>query len=430
MEGRVAGASASTLEEKVLLLVVDKLIIGAIIAIAFVIYDRMTTADSREYQDRQLQIQLQMERAKLLQDFLPVIQDPALDLVTRGYVLRSAVLTESLDAAAAFELGQHFLRSGLEDNHYERIIGATLPNGIGAFSQRGVQIAIDWYETFGRFPRLDVIFDPLSGAENLPSGSEFVVEGRLLRDILYDNLAKLDHCVCPEISSDEQIPEHLYGLFVLLQTSNLTMADELSRSSSKALQLLGMVIRIWQREGYGDQEALDYLEDELSGAAVSEQRFRRAEVLISIIRWISNKPSGLGSRAFVEILAKIAVGKLPLDTGTVVEDSDLYWLRWSAAEALVLAEDHAEAALPEIVSFLEDFYRDLAVEMDSERIAAVSTDYNSGKIVRLLVDVVANTNAHSAEDVLRDMLSLGNDKLSYFPFLESNVERALASNDP
>lgn len=418
---------ADTFKAKLWLLVVDKIVIGAIIAIALFVYDQHKTEDARTHQalqdrkqelreQRQTELQLQFERSRLVKEFLPVIQDPKVDLVTRAYVLRSAVLTESLDAEAAFEIGQDFLRAGLSASHYKRIVSATLPSGIGAFAKRGVQISKEWHDSLGGFPNFDTLFNPVSGVEHLPQDAAFITEGRLLRDVLYENLNALDGCTCPELSVGEQIPAHLFGLFVLLQTSEVRKATELSLRPEKALKLLGMVFRLWQPET--DTEAAAYLEKEFSGAAVSGAHLRRRSVLLEIAR-VSSSP------AFTRLLAKIAVGQLPEDDAEAKDNSSVYWLRWNAAEALLLAEAGAIDAVPTIVEYLETFREALASAEDHDQRDAVSNKYQSGKIVRVLVSVLRNVSTDESKRTLQGILDQGEDRLRYFPFLKADLEYAL-----
>ena len=416
---------ADTFSGKLWLLIIDKIIIGAIIAIALFIYDHYKTIDIRNYQKQQVEIQLQFERSRLVKDFLPVIQDQKIDLVTRGYVLRSAVLTKSLDADVAFEIGQDFLRSGLSQNHYYNIVSAMLPSSISAFARRGVQISKEWFDSLGNFPNLDTIINPLSGIEQLPPDeSAFIIEGRLLRDVLHENLTAFDGCVCPELSDDKQIPDHLFGLFTLLQTSNLQKADELSLRPEKALQLLGMVFRLWQR-GQEDHDAEDYLENEFGGAASSEARMRRARVLIAILSWLSAKEKGFGSPAFASLLSNVAVGQFPHVSLDSDEEGSVYWLRWHAAEALFLAKSGATDAVPTIVGFLKAFQEELSSAKDRDQLETISTRYQSGKIVRTLVSVLGNVSTEESKQSLQALLSQDEDRLRYFPFLKADLEYAL-----
>jgi hypothetical protein len=66
---------ADSFNGKLLLLLIDKIVIGAIIAFAFLLYDRYKTADTRKYEAERARTQLSFERSRLLKEFLPVIDD-------------------------------------------------------------------------------------------------------------------------------------------------------------------------------------------------------------------------------------------------------------------------------------------------------------------------------------------------------------------
>ena len=415
---------ANPFSAQLLLLIVDKLIIGAIIAVAFFCYDRYKTTESRKYQEQQQQIQLRFEQSRLLKEFLPIIQDSSVDLVTRGYVLRSAVLSRALDAAAAFEIGQDFLRAGLQENHYKRVVSVMLPDSIGAFSTRGTQIAREWREALGSFPFLRAHFDPVSGVENLPPAlAPFVTEGRLLGDVVYENLGGFAGCACPDLT-DEQFPAHLPGLFVLLLTPDRQRVDELVRTGQKNLELLGRVIRLWQ-QGEGARESESYLESELRAALDSPTAMRRATALVDILGWVSVEEGGLRSSAFSGLLARVATGSLfpRSSVAAAVEEGPLYWLRWTAAEALLGAPDVSEA-VPIIQDHLRAFAADVSRADGREQLRRVSTEYESGKIVRVLVSVLGSAPGADLS-ILHKLLDLGQDVLPDFPFLASDLKRAL-----
>ena len=88
---------ADSFRGKLYLVLLDKLIIGAVIAVAFLYYghrlevERTELADSRE--KITAEIQREFERARLAKDLLPLILDKSKDVVARGYVVRSALST-------------------------------------------------------------------------------------------------------------------------------------------------------------------------------------------------------------------------------------------------------------------------------------------------------------------------------------------------
>ncbi len=416
---------ADSFRGKLLLLILDKFVIGAIIALAFVCYERYKTEETRKYEEKRSEIQLQFERARLLKEFLPIIQNSDTNPVTSSYLLHSAILTNSLNADAAFDIGRDFLYGKLSENRYKEIVSATLPESIGAFARRGVQIAKEWHSALGSFPHLDASFNPLSGIEDLPKeASSIIKEARLYRDLLYDNLTAFDNFESLELLQEDQIRDNLFGLFVLLQTSDFQKARKLSQRPENVLQLLGMIVRLWQRGGK-DQEAESYLEAQFEEAGKSKERLHRAMVLVALLRWISAKEDGLKSSAFARILGKIAVGSLPQIGITAAEGGSVYWLRWNAAEALYLAKDQAANSVPIIVQFLESFRDRLAMAESRDQLREVSNRYHSGKIVRVLISVLGNVPTNEAKRTLQVLLKLEDDRLRHFPLLKENLQHAL-----
>ena len=425
-------AFADTFGGKLCLLAIDKLVIGAIVAAALYFYDQHKTEDSRQYQaqldkyqeareERQSSIQLQFEQARLIREVLPVIQDRNVDRVTRGYLLRSAVLTQSLDAVAAFEIGTDLLRDGLSAHHYKSIMKETLPESIGALAARGVEISREWHETLGYFPNFDIKFNPASGREHLPSeNANLITEARLLREFLYTNIHSFQGCQCPELSDETEIPIHLFGLFTLLHTRDLERADKLSISSETSLRLLGMVFRQWLRRD-DDLDASEYLRGEFMSAGTSDPLYQRAMVLLAILRWISDKHQGFGSPAFATLLAEIAVGNLNAAGTESREEGDIYWLRWKAAEALLLSGDGAAQGIPIVLKYLNSFGQDLMAANDSSQLRALSTKYDSGKIILVLVSVVGQAGTAEDRKAIRSLLDIEEEKLRNFPFLTDEL---------
>ena len=261
------------------------------------------------------------------------------------------------------------------------------------------------------------MFDPLSGIEHLPDDAPFISEGRILRDILYDNLWRFDGCACLELSHDEEIPEHLYGLFVLLQTRDAEVAEALSHRPEKAFRIIGMVMRVWHNGG-GDHEATRFLEDEFHSAVRSDARLRRASALLPLMRWISNEEEGFGASTFTGMLASIAVGELPRD-GVVGHSG----LQWTAGEILLSAPaESVGQEASKIISFLENF-RDTIASADSDELLAISNE-GTGGIVRLLVKVIHDAEVHRASRVLESIRGIDEDTLRYFPLLKEDVDRA------
>lgn len=429
-------AFADSFWGKFLLIVLDKIVIGAIIAVAFVCYELYRTKESRnyeetrieaqrEYEERRAEIQLDFERARLLKEFLPIIHDPQTIPITSSYLLRSAIRTNSLDGDAAFSIGSDFLYGKLSDVRYKEFVSETLPGSINALASRGVEIAKEWQSVLGSFPNLDVRFNPLNGEENFLEGSaSFIKEARFLRDIMYENLSMFDNFQSTELAKEDKIRDSLFGLFVLLQTTDLQRARELSHKPDDILSLVGMIVRLWRSMG-NDEEAEVNLEAQFNAIGNSADQFQRAKVLVALFRWITASEGGLRSPAFVKILGRIAVGELPSGSIGGVDEGDIYWLRWNAAEALHLAEDNVATAAPLIMQFLESFQTNVVQADSQEKLREISNQYQSGKILRLLVSVLASVGTDEAKQLLQTLFQMQDGIFAHFPFLKEDLRRAL-----
>lgn len=410
-------------KSKLTLMLIEKLIIGAIIAIAIFVYDRYKTVDNREYEQKRAETQLAFERSRLIKEFMPVIQNESLDLVSRAYILRSAILAKAIDPEAAFEIGQDFLRKGLERNHFIRLVSSMLPHGISSFSRRGVQISAEWYESFKSLMNIETLFDPVSGRENLPvKEASMIIEARLLSDVLYKELSTLNDCDCPELTEEAEIPSHLYGLYVLMKTSNRDKAEEASNSTAELIRLVGMLNRLALNSS--DNLATTYLSNRLDSAGLSKDKLRLSRVIVSIMGGLASEGNVRSARGFSPLLAGIAVGKFTVDTNKV-EGYDLYWLRFNAAEALFRTGEHAEHGSSVINRYISQLAARLVNATAKTDLERLSTEYESGKILRVLVGVIGNIKSEEGFNALRELHNIGEDKLRYFPFLKEDLVRAL-----
>ena len=97
-------------EGKVLLLIVDKLVIGIVIALAFVGYDIWKTFDERDYRE---EIELPLKRAEYVKELVPMVLDNDRDVLIRGQALSALVETHSISADSAVTLAQSLLLADL-----------------------------------------------------------------------------------------------------------------------------------------------------------------------------------------------------------------------------------------------------------------------------------------------------------------------------
>lgn len=98
---------------KLLLLVVDKLIIGALIAVVLLVFDRWRTVEQRHYNEAQEETQLAFKRAEYVKQLVPVVLDEKADIVVRAQNLVALIRTNSVDDKTAFVMARRLLNAGV-----------------------------------------------------------------------------------------------------------------------------------------------------------------------------------------------------------------------------------------------------------------------------------------------------------------------------
>lgn len=102
-----------SLRAKLLLLVVDKLVIGALIALAFVVYDQWKTRETDRYQEAQRERDFDFKRAEYVRDLVPLVLAPSNDIRLRGQAFAALVNTRSIDPISTVQLAQELLMSDI-----------------------------------------------------------------------------------------------------------------------------------------------------------------------------------------------------------------------------------------------------------------------------------------------------------------------------
>lgn len=95
---------------KLYLIVLDKVVIGALIAIAFVVYDRWKTQELRSYEQ---ETQFAFKRAEYVKELVPIVLDTKQDVLYRAHSLGALVETNSIDANSAVNLAEKLLLSNV-----------------------------------------------------------------------------------------------------------------------------------------------------------------------------------------------------------------------------------------------------------------------------------------------------------------------------
>lgn len=426
---------------KLYLLVIDKLVIGAVIALALVMYDWWRTEDLRHHERQARDVQLRFEQAKLIKEFLPVIVDPKNDVVTRAYVLRSAIATGSLDAEAGIELGRSLLAAGLDDHHFRRVMASTMPTGLPALARLAEQMSV-------RFPEISprksaVMFSSESDPSRI---SRPLREATLLRSVILETVPGFEGSYEP-LESASGLSSLLYGLFVLLQPGSSSEAIDLSHSRSRGISLIGNLGRVffdsvaiakeWLPEKQmvpvdviaKHSEAALRIERELHIDSTSLDEIRYARVIIRIL-FDYGPPAGRLAVPLARLVVAPKLSKI-LPQSVLLEYRSL---RWDAGELLLAMQRNpknaegfngAQEAEPILLAFVQNFREHLSQASTQEQLKNLDMEYEGGKLPRRVIEILGGFDSAVAKTELKQLRDIDSDKLRYFPFLAEDIEHAM-----
>ncbi len=120
-----------TFRGKLYLLLVDKVVIGALIAVALLVYDQWKTHEVRVYTAAQEEAQRAFSRAEYVKQLVPIVLDSKQDILYRAHSLRALVETHSIDANSAVPFAQKLLDAN--------VLGAEVPAKIRFSGQSATQ---------------------------------------------------------------------------------------------------------------------------------------------------------------------------------------------------------------------------------------------------------------------------------------------------
>jgi hypothetical protein len=134
-----------SLAGKLWLLLFDKIVLGAVIAVAFLGYERWKTVDQRTYDDK---VTLAFQRANYIKELVPIVSDSKQDVSVRAMSLIALIETRSIGDSSALALSERLLKAGLIRSDYpERFrwnrrhplldaLQSRMPAGLDAFLQQ------------------------------------------------------------------------------------------------------------------------------------------------------------------------------------------------------------------------------------------------------------------------------------------------------
>jgi hypothetical protein len=410
---------------KLFLLLIDKLLIGAIIAIAFIAYDIWKIERENRLENKSREVQLEFERAKLIKEFLPIITSKQTNINTRAYALRSALITCALDGEAGVELGRNLLSEGLEDEHFKRVMKAAMPGGIPAVSRHALTMSRLWSEKYGSVFEPNAAIDPVSGQERIPPEmSGAIREARLWRAVLLEVMPTL--AGYQPLDYVKELPSILPGLFVLLNPGDQFSAITLSQSESRGIALIGNISRVLFDPN--DFKANEYIRNEVMDNFESIEGVQYQRTIIRMLAQYG-PPSG----AIAVPLARIVTATKSSKNISSILRTKEYWLKYETANLLlemqkrstVTGQKGARDAEPVLLDYLNVFRMSIMQAVNREQLERIADEYESGKLIRQVVQLIGEFNSKEGKLALEQLTSTGVEKLRHFPFLEHEISKAL-----
>lgn len=456
---------------KIYLLVVDKIIIGTIIAIAFVVYDQIKTiSDNKEKQDahkkqdefniksqlnqqafltktqlsqlnydslthknqldfeiksennqvafRQAtidgqRIQLEFERAKLSKEVWSIMTDTSKNIFTRAYTLRSALITKAVDEGTGIDIACRLFNEGLPSEDFVRIAKTCMPNGLTSLLQNADIISnelLSIRQPNGGFSQLKTL-ESLSDALNRIQSHQ-----RAFREIISETIYDLGATNFKLLDNQAYLSEYLQPLFFVFEASSQPDAIKQSKNSILGLRVVGLINRVLLDNN--DNEATEKLNQILDLKYDNQKNINFAK---SIIKIMSLFRIHILTGNIAIPISKIAVNHCFKSSKSTIENLELkaehYFLQFYASEFLLISMKSVGAIKGQLIliEFLDKFKIDLDNAKDKITLEKISNIYNSGKIVRQIVEVVGSFKTPESIKILTALSNIDENKLRFFP---------------
>lgn len=195
---------------KVALLVIDKLVIGAVIALALFVYDRWRTHDQRRFEERLSIAAASIDKARLVRDLLPSITDPHGNLAARAAMISALHRAYAIDEDTSIGLLVGLLEEGLSEDTFVRTASSTMPRGIVSLARiytLNESLLLD-----NRRPIADVTTESADVGSEMERGI-----ARRLRHLAYQLIDAFESEFDSAYADDAALAEHLGPLYSLLR---------------------------------------------------------------------------------------------------------------------------------------------------------------------------------------------------------------------
>ena len=406
------GVDAESFRGKLYLLVIDKIVIGAAIAVAFFIYDAWKTKEFRHYEDARQETDLGFRRAEYVKDLVPIVLDSDAGVFVRAEVLSALVDTESISPQSAVGFAQQLLladllgasrqhRAYVSTVHEGDVLFATVMKVVPA-ALPSVLNEFNHVATRGRIERAR---DSLSEeARILNDATGFWI------DVFQETVARFDDGELSFLDSEPFLSENFTVIVAIVPTLSRTDGKRWMKREVKALRTIG-ALRLVQSERTS-QCATALLRATINPKTGTESLDFASEVIRKL-----HESAVVSSELSAEVL-KIVLSRENLtlhrrylgDERSPVEDhfyQAAEYLTWSGGFPQVV-----EALEPRVIAEVRRFY---------ERIGAApveSLEYTNYPIEWILVRFLIESNSAAdkkpsadAQRVLADLFAMGDDKL-------------------
>lgn len=418
---------------KTLLLIIDKLIIGAILAVAFVLYDQYKDDRARQERIESQEIQLNFERAKMAKEFWPIIMNAENDILVRGYTLRSGMMSKAIESNTGQDVAYKLYKEGLSDNDFIIIGKVGLPDGLVAFLKNANELAKESLSIRlpgGGLNKPDSIVDLAAELNRIDRVR------KSLRKVLDESINEQGTEPFALLENQDFLSDNLIALYMIYDSGDSFDAIRQLNSRLKGLRLIGAVNRI--SFDSKDYNAIGFIEKELDKDYSKLSNIDYASAILEVIsKYRNNKIHGNITVSISRLATDTCFLEQKTTVDNYIEKTKHYGLQWDAAELLLMAMQHDVRYNEEgikntekiIHDYLDKFKSALEKANTEDSLNDVANMYESGKIIRVLIDVLGEQKSSDSNQLLIAMNNIKEDKLRYFPSLKRTIENALDRNE-
>lgn len=425
---------------KLRLLVIDKIVIGFALAVTFALYENWKEERRLEQSDARSKVALDFERMKLAREFLPLVTAEDQNVVTRAYLLQSAVSAGSISPEAAVHIARDLLRKRLSLDHFLRAMSQVLPNAVKTISDI-VARSHDFAqrEANNERPSSDdsarrAIFGPDPG-EDFPTLNDAIVEASFWRALAKDRLKELAND--PALRDRARLGNTLFGLGLLLfpDPDSHNEATRLAAINTPALSLVG---NIELASRFADIAAADLVGAELEKAISSDETLPYAEALLRLVELRLDHRSWPGGTSANALWRAAVLSISPTLASAQAEPCQQFFtssqrteqtLQLSTRAARVLASVSAPPVAMEadLVGLLTLFRDDVAQSAQSERCSKRQLlKRYPAEILVAIVELVSRFPTRLSRQILEDLQTLD---LREVPRLRSRLAEVASCQD-